>query len=658
MSFQDGEYAKMPIAKQAVFKAGRQVLKSARPLRKFIVDAAPLKPSQRALIVGQAIMLLENFYAHLPLKCAMYAVDPLRRLRLLRHRLPQFGAKPSVHADLRFHAEMIDIFTSIRDLHTKYFLPAPFQNATAYLPFDVETFFYRGNRKYLATHFRQGRALGSFAPGVEIVSWNGIPIARAAELAGEQSAGSNPPARLANGLMRLTKRPLSTMSPPDEEFVIVGYRTPKGRDEVRIKWKVLPALPAENGGKANRLPLKATELSLAHEIDHIRQVRKLVCKPHIAAKSATFARATDKRRLLKKRTDTMMPDHFKLKTSKTQKYGYIRIYKFPMDSPDSFVEEFKRLVGTLPQNGLIIDVRDNPGGKIAAAEQLLQLLTPRRPIEPERLYFINTPLTLRLCELQAHDYDLRAWIPSIERSMETGATFSGSFPISSRSDYCNEFEQVYRGPVVLVTNALSYSAAEFFAAGFQDHRIGTILGTDNATGAAGAHVKDYATLRKFFAKSPDSPFKKNLPQQMGMTIALRRSARVGPQAGTEVEDFGITPDICYPMTRTDLLENNADLIEYGGRLFAALSVRVKSINGRLRLDITTETIGWEDGTKKKINEIDILVDWRVKFTKKVPKKTISILLDASATKKPIEIQGFIRTPGSGGRNLILVRRIV
>src|SRR5262245_20545686 len=165
----------MPIAKQAVFEAGRQFLKSARPLRKFIVDAAPLKPSQRALIVGQAIMLLENFYAHLPLKCAMYAVDPLRRLRLLRHRLPQFGAKPSVHADLRFHAELFDIFTSVRELHTQYVLPAPFQNATAHLPSDVQTLLHSGNGKYPPTHCPQGRALGSLAPGVEVVSWNGIP---------------------------------------------------------------------------------------------------------------------------------------------------------------------------------------------------------------------------------------------------------------------------------------------------------------------------------------------------------------------------------------------------------------------------------------------------------------------------------------------------
>ncbi len=176
----------------------------------------------------------------------------------------------------------------------------------------------------------------------------------------------------------------------------------------------------------------------------------------------------------------MLVDDFKAKIVKSGKgkadYGYIRIFKFSMEEPEAFVEEFKRLLSCLPANGLIIDVRDNPGGKIVAAERLLQLLTSRRPIEPERLYFVNTPRTLELCELQAQGYDLFSWIPSIARAMETGATFSASFPISSEADYCNDLEQVYRGPVVLVTNALSYSAAEFFAAGFQDHRIGTILG--------------------------------------------------------------------------------------------------------------------------------------------------------------------------------------
>ena len=639
----------------------QQFLKAAIPLPKFISDATALKPRQRALIVDQAITVLESFYAHLPLKSAMYAVDPLRRLRLLRHRLPQFGTKPSIKADLSFHAEMTEIFTSVRDMHTTYFLPVPFQSAGAYLPFDVETYFAGDKRRFVATHVADWFASpkASFRSGVEVLSWNGVPIARAVEVVASQSSGSNPAARQANGLKLLTKRPLRTSSPPDEEWVIVGYRTLRGKDEeVRIEWKVFPSLPLENGGKPSRSDSK---ISLAHEVDQHRQIRKLISAPHIVTKSAALARAADKMHLVKAKTDTTMPDDFKIKIVKGGKgqveYGYIRIFKFSMEAPDAFVDEFKRLLSCLPPNGLIVDVRDNPGGKIVAAERLLQLLTSRRPIEPERLYFINTPLTLELCELQATGYDLFSWIPSIARAMETGATFSASFPINSAADYCNDLDQVYRGPVVVVTNAQTYSAAEFFSAGFQDHHIGTVLGVDNVTGAAGAHVKDYDTLCKFFEKSRDAPLKKALPNQAGMMIALRRSARVGLHAGAEVEDFGVAPDVPYRMTRRDLLEENADLIEYACSLFSALTLQIGPTRNGPRLDIATKEIRWVDGTMKRINEIDVLVDWRIRHSRKDVKKNVSILLDPSAEGRPIEIHAYIRMPRSTDRNLIAVRRV-
>jgi len=635
----------------------RRFLRAAKPLPKFIRDATALSPRQRALIVDQAIVVLESFYAHLPLKSAMYAVDPLRRLKLLRHRLPQFGTRPSIRADLSFHGEMTEIFTSVRDMHTRYFLPVPFQGAGAYLPFDVETYFAGDRRRYVATHFAESPK-ASFRPGVEVVSWNGVPIARAVEVAGRLSGGSNPAARQANGLKLLTKRPLATASPPDEEWVIVGYRTKRGKEEeVRIEWKVLPSLPPENEDNQ-----PASNMSLAHEVDQHRQIRKLVSAPHIVARSAKLARAADKTRFLKEKTDTVMPDDFKVKIIKAGKgrveYGYIRIFKVSTEAPEAFVDEFKRLLGCLPQNGLIIDVRDNPGGKIAAAERLLQLLTSRRPIEPERLYFINTPLTLELCELQATGYDLLSWIPSIARAMETGATFSASFPISSAADYCNDLPQVYHGPVVVVTNALTYSAAEFFAAGFQDHQIGAIVGVDNATGAAGAHVKDYEALSKFFEKSSNKPLKKSLPNEAGMMIALRRSARVGLHAGAEVEDFGIAPDVPYRMTRSDLLDENADLIAYARSLLSALTVKIKRTrDGPPRLDIATKAIRWVDGTMKRINEIDVLVDWRVKHKQKDVRRNVSIPLDPSAAGQPIEVQAYIRMPRSTDRNLIAVRRV-
>jgi hypothetical protein len=634
----------------------------ATPLPKFIRDATALSPRQRALIVNQAIVVLESFYAHLPLKSAMYAVDPLRRLRLLRHRLPQFGTKPSIRADLAFHAEMTEIFTSVRDMHTRYILPVPFQGAGAYLPFDVESYFAGEERRFVATHFaeRFKPPKASFRRGVEIVSWNGVPIARAVEVAGRLSGGSNPAAREANGLKLLTKRPLATAPPPDEEWVIVGYRTSRRKiAEVRIEWKVLPSLPPENAGAEPRSAEKSN-VSLAHEVDQHRQIRKLVSAPHIIARSEKLANAADKMRLLEEDADTRMPDDFKAKVIKGRKaqpdYGYIRVFKVSTEAPEAFVDEFRRLLGCLPKHGLIVDVRDNPGGKIAAAERLLQLLTPRRPIEPERLYFINTPLTLQLCKLQAKGYDLSSWVPSITRAMETGATFSASFPICSDANYCNDLAQAYHGPVVVVTNALTYSAAEFFAAGFQDHQIGPVIGVDDATGAAGAHVKDYEALSKFFANAPYPPLQKALPNQAGMMIALRRSARIGLNAGAEVEDFGVTPDVRYRMTRRDLLEENADLIEYACRLFSALTVKIKPTPDGPRLDIATQAIRWLDGTVKRINEIEVLVDWRIKHKEDVS-KNVSIQLDASAAGRPIEVHAYIAIPRSADRNLIAVRRV-
>ena len=46
---------------------------------------------------------------------------------------------------------------------------------------------------------------------------------------------------------------------------------------------------------------------------------------------------------------------------------------------------------------------------------------------------------------------------------------------------CNLFGQRYYGPVALIIDALCYSTTDIFAAGFQDHEIGPVIGT--TTGA-------------------------------------------------------------------------------------------------------------------------------------------------------------------------------
>jgi C-terminal processing protease CtpA/Prc len=213
----------------------------------------------------------------------------------------------------------------------------------------------------------------------------------------------------------------------------------------------------------------------------------------------------------------------------------------------------------MPTAGLIVDVRGNPGGHIEAAEGLLGLLTDRK-VQPEPMQFLNSPLTYGLC---GQSGDLFPWRQSIGDSDETGAQHSAALPLSvvAKSD------KPYPGPVVLITDALAYSAADMFAAGFQDNKIGWVLGVDDNTGAGGANVWNVPLLRQVW---PQVPVRK-LPKGSRLTFALRRSLRVGGSAGRPVEDLGVLPDVRYRMTRRDLTAQNADLMNRAARLLVQLA---------------------------------------------------------------------------------------
>jgi len=620
--------------------AVRDHLSASLELPAFLATAGDLTLEERARLVDQALLLIEENFVHLPLKKAMHGVDPIQRLRLMRHRLQQEDPL-EMSPEFAFHREMIDIFTAVRDLHTNYMLPEPFKGRTAFLPFDVEEYVANDQvEHYIASHFVSGFSHAHFKSGVEIVTWNGVPISRAIEVSADMHAGSNSDARHVRGIDGLTIRGLTRAMPPDEMWVDVGYIDHNGRArETRQEWIVSPVLPSMLGIDPNVADLNAASLGLDIEADAVQRTKLMLFAPDALKQPALDLREAAKKAVKGAELPSSMSNVFRARsvTTPTGEFGYVRIFTFNVGNPTAFIEEFVRLATLLPQDGLIVDVRGNGGGHIHASEGLLQVLTPGE-ITPEPTQFICTPLNTKICA--RHDgspvgIELGPWLQSLRESVTTGAVYTRGFPITPQA-FANSWGQRYHGPTVLITDARCYSATDIFAAGFQDHQIGPILGVDGNTGAGGANVWTHELLKQLMQlpspADPQSPFE-DLPNSAGLRVAVRRTLRVHEQAGIPLEDLGVKPDFAYSMTRNDLLNDNVDLINRAAEILSGmdvfqLQVALSPVDGGRQL--TTKTRG--------LDRLDVYIDARPVGSRDIADgdTTISIPGGGSA----LRIEGF------------------
>jgi hypothetical protein len=579
-------------------------------LPQFLATTGTLTTTQRRKIVDQAQVMLESLYVHLPLKRAMHATDPIQRLELLRFRLASLSER-------QFHDEMIDTFVDLRDLHTNYILPSPYASKTAFLPFLLEEYFEGPTRKYLVSKMLAGFTHATFTPGVEVTHWSGVPIDRAVEVNADRQAGSNADARRARGLEALTIRPMAMSSPPDEHWVVVGYRDGATARELRLDWSVFEPDPGPGGGGDDGSAKTRRALALDLRTELARRAKKMLFNPRAMAVERDMKRGRRAKGApaVNLADTSTMPDVFAFRTvaGTGGPYGYIRIWTFMVNDEDAFVAEFIRMAGLLPKAGLIVDVRGNGGGNILCAEKLLQVLTPS-PVEPTLLSFINSKLTLEICT--QNDF-VAEWQPSIAQSVETGETYSQGFSILPLAEY-NALGQRYHGPVLLVTDPLCYSATDIFAAGFQDNGIGPILSAGGRTGAGGANVWTHELLRQVLPGS-DGPFSA-LPQGTSFRVSIRRVIRSGPHRGVPLEDLGVQPDQLHRMTKDDLLNDNADLIARASQMLNAmprvtLGAQVgPAVAGKRNVTLTTQGL----------DRVDIEVDGRPRATADVNNGTTAV----------------------------------
>ncbi|MGB9377115.1 MAG: S41 family peptidase, partial [Mycobacteriales bacterium] len=244
------------------------------------------------------------------------------------------------------------------------------------------------------------------------------------------------------------------------------------------------------------------------------------------------------------------------------RHGYLRIWSFADTDDAGVLAEAARLVSLLPRGGIVIDIRGNPGGNVPTAERLLQLFTTEQ-ISPAGFSLADTDVTLAMSRADPHE--LGRWTNSLQAAVSTGEPYSQAFPLTT-SEAVNDLpaEQRYPGAATLIVDPLTYSAADIFAAGFQDNDIGPVLGTARTTGAGGANVWTGAQIAE---RTGDLDAWPALPASgAAFTVAIRRATRVGGRAGLPLEDIGVAVDEVHEPTLADLTHGNRDLLRAAVRL--------------------------------------------------------------------------------------------
>ena len=677
------------------------------PLRQFLKkvenDETKLSREERETICDQAILVFEQFYAHLPFKRARYAADPIQRVRLLRAQIPNL-------TEQAFHETMIQLFTSLRDVHTLYGLPHPYSGSFSFLPFFVDSYVDKGQRRFVVTDILEGfnPDPGNFSHLCEITAWSGVPIGKAVDLLAQSIPGGNKATRIIRGTMRLTVRSLTTALPPAEELVFVQFKPyhPNSGKEVEERVIAVPwhvgsgiGLGTLQGSAAKSWSDKAVYSSSCTQLADLATVKSALWenKPVKSRKSVAgqdnsvavtnslrkFLQVHHTKEIVNGETPwiSMLTDE----ANSEKKFGYVRIYRFP-DTFGVVSQEFQSILQQLEDNeyaadGLILDIRSNPGGNITEAECMLQMLTAKQ-IQPARFHFPNTEAVQfllasvaskaaieeakdRLPDRQRRSVNKAEgffgdWTDGVLTGAASGSALTDGRPITPVKD-ANAVGQIYQGPVALLTDAGTYSAADIFSGGFQDHEIGVIIGMDENTGGGGAsswHHADELMQLSPLIQHPIIP----LPKGAAFGLAIQRSTRVARYEGNPVEDLGVKSDILYRKTLADLGPLPEDLLRFACKTLATMP-KYKFWIEEAKFTLP-KTVSLTLNASRALDRLLIRFDHQQEFIvimnaknspEDITKSTLPFVLQ-KANARHVEVQGFILKHSDDGKQYELVAR--
>lgn len=495
----------------------------------------------RNYLVRQLIIVIQDYYVHLPIKRAAFAIDPIQELELL------LDAQAANSPELVFFQQILNIINKLKDRHTTITLPEPWTRLVAYVPIMVEKCYEKGKPIYIISKKLFGYVNDDIILGTRITHWNGTPIdLYLRDVLATASQGANDSAAEDLALANLTLRPLAYSIPPSEDWATISCITPENSYQtISLPWKFfvepsgLPQTSLKNSGSANNLLIG---------LDERMQYINLYNKQFYSSKNTP---EQPKEVTILKYLD----DYLKYGVINTElgESAYLRFFSFEVGEVTTFISQIIDILKNFPQDRLIIDLRGNPGGIIPAGQSLVQLLS-FKPIKTSQVSFRNTRGTRSFANLSY----FAPWKESFNIMSAAGETYTQDF---SLTDLSNLPDYRYPGRVALIIDSLSYSTCDFFAADFKDNEVGPIIGTSARTGGGGANVWTYSLLSQYARLSGGTPLEP-LPNEMSMNISMRRAIKTGDNHGLPIENFGTQADFVHKLTYNDLINNNIDLLKF------------------------------------------------------------------------------------------------
>lgn len=467
--------------------------------------------------------------------------------------------------DLEFYDLMVEYVSDLWDAHDQYYLPSDFE---AHLGFSVDVY----DGKLLIDGIDRNLLNADSYPfqvGDRIVSIDHQPAEDLVKQFTKYVAGGNPRTveRLAAGF--LTNR-YQTAYPRAHEIgdrALVFVERQNGAIEYyTISWHKsgtpLTVLGPSQSPQVKRSGASARSAESPKYRQMLEQIRNFALPGKInvlgfdALKPVFQMPSGFEQRLGTKSYDSFFTGRY-LAADGTR-VGYLRIPDFMYP----YMPDLDREIGFFEAatDVLVVDVMRNPGGDVCSAEEVISRLAPRSfqgaAAEMRVSWSDIVSVNESLADAAAYGDDaavaqLQLYQREFQSAFLNNQGRTKALPLCAANTDRMAVETAYTKPVLVLTDEMSASSADIFAAMVQDNRVAPLFGY--RTMGAGGSPQD--VLVGVYSEGETS---------VTRSLVVRLHPVVTPDYPTTsyVENVGVRPDVPMDyMTKDDLLNGGASFVK-------------------------------------------------------------------------------------------------